>query len=90
MGVVNKRKRIFFLFQNLSVVPKKSTPKKFAYIWHFQGIGISVIQFEKTQIQFKDDFFAAVAVFDAKAPSYRTLREAPVWKHTGMLDWYLD
>ena len=71
MGVVNKRKRIFFLFQNLSVVPKKSKPGKFAYIWHFQETGISVIQFEKTRIHFKSDFFAAVAVVDAKAPYYR-------------------
>ena len=71
MGVVNKRKRIFFLFQNLSVVPKKSKPGKFAYIWHFQETGISVIQFEKTRIHFKSDFFAAVAVVDAKALYYR-------------------
>ena len=61
----------FFLFQNLSVVPKKSTPGKFAYILHFQGTGTSVRQFEKTRIHFKSDFFAAVAVVDAKAPYYR-------------------
>ena len=32
---MNKRRRIFFLFLDLSAVPKKSTPRKFAYIWHF-------------------------------------------------------
>ena len=69
MEDVNKRKRIFFfLFQNLSVVPNKSTPGKFVNIWHFLGTGISVIKFEKTRIHFKSDFFAAVAVVDAKAP----------------------
>ena len=61
----------FFLFQNLSVVPKKSTPGKFAYILHFQGTGTSVRKFEKTPSHFKSDFFAAVAVVDAKAPYYR-------------------
>ena len=30
-----------------------------------------MIQFEKTRIHFKSDFFAAVAVVDAKAPYYR-------------------
>ena len=29
------------------------------------------MQFEKTRIHFKSDFFAAVAVVDAKAPYYR-------------------
>ena len=49
------------------LVPKKSTPGKFAYIWLFQEIGMSATKFEQTRIHFKSDFFAAVAVVDAKA-----------------------
>ena len=52
----------------MSPVPKKSTPGKFAYISHFQWIGINAIKFEKTWIHFKSDVFAAVAILDAKAP----------------------
>ena len=33
----------FYFFLNLSEVPKKSTPGKFAYIRHFQRIGINAI-----------------------------------------------
>ena len=58
---------MFFLFLNLSAVPKKSSPGKFAYIRHFQPIGIKAKKFEKTRIHFKSDVFAAVAVADAKA-----------------------
>ena len=62
---------IFFLFLNLSAVPRKSTPGIFANIRHFQRIqriGINATKFEKTQIHFKSDVFAAVAVVDAKTP----------------------
>ena len=59
---------MFFLFLNLSAVPKKSTPGKFVHIRHFQPIGINATKFEKTRIHFKNDVFAAVAVADAKAP----------------------
>ena len=52
----------------LSVVLKKSTPGKFSYMCHFQPIRINVTAFEKTGIHFKADVFAAVAVFDVKAP----------------------
>ena len=51
----------------MRVVPKKSTPGKMAYIWHFQRIGISAKKFEKTRIHVKSDIFAAVAVADATA-----------------------
>ena len=33
---INNGQQIFFLFLNFSAVPKKLTPGKFAYIWHFQ------------------------------------------------------
>ena len=69
MQDVNKRRRIsFFLSLNLSAVLKKSTPGKFAYICHFQQIGIDATKVEKTGIHFKTDVFATVAVVDAKAP----------------------
>ena len=71
MKDVNKRRQTFFLFLNLSSVPKKSTPGKFAYIRHFHRTGINATKFEKkTPIHFKSDVFAAVAVVDAKSPSY--------------------
>jgi len=57
-----------FLSLNLSATIKKSTPGKFAYTCHFQQIGINATKTEKTGIHFKTDFFAAVAVVDAKAP----------------------
>ena len=68
MEDVNKRQKNFFFFQNLNVVPKKSTPGKFADIWHFQRIGISATKFEKNANLFQSDVFQAVAVVDAKTP----------------------
>ena len=59
---------IFFPFLNLSAVPKKSSPGKFAYIKHFQRIGMNATMFEKTLIHFKRDVFAAVAVVNANTP----------------------
>ena len=57
-----------FFSLNLSTVLKKSTPAKFAYNCYFQQIGIIATKIEKTEIHFKTDVFAAVAVVDAKAP----------------------
>ena len=68
MEDVNKRPWNFLLFLNLSSVPKKSTPGKFAYIRYFQRTKINATKFEKTPIHFKSDIFAAVAVVDAKSP----------------------
>ena len=56
------------LSPNLSAVLKKSTPGKFAYICHFQQIGIKATKIQKTGIHFKTDVFAADAVVDAKPP----------------------
>ena len=42
---LNKRRRIFFLYLNLSSAPKRSPPGKFAYIWHFRRIGIKATKF---------------------------------------------
>ena len=55
----------------MSVVPKNSTPGKFADMWHFQRIEINTTKFEKTRIHCKSDVFVAVAVVDAKAPWYQ-------------------
>ena len=59
----------------LSAVLKKSTPVKFAYIFHFQQTRINPTKIEKTRMHFKSDVFAAVAVVDAKAPYYLRIRE---------------
>ena len=67
MEQVTSDNEFFLLFQNLSVVPKKLTPGKFSYIWHFQEIGMSATKFEKGRIHFKSDVFATVAVVNAKA-----------------------
>ena len=66
MENVNKRDEFSFLFLSLSPVPKKSTPRKFAHISHIQLIRITATKFRKTRI-ILSDFFAAVAVVDAKA-----------------------
>ena len=49
--------------------PKKSTPRKFAYISHFQWIGINATKFEKREFILKVTL-SSVAVVDAKAPYY--------------------
>ena len=69
MEDVNKRRQIF-LSLNISAVPKKSTPRKFAHFWHFKRIGINAEKFEKTRFHFYSDVFAVVAiVVGAKAPN---------------------
>ena len=62
MEDVNKRGRIFFfLYLNLSAVPKKFTfIFTFSLNWNKHA--------KKTQIHFNSDVFAAIAVVDAKAP----------------------
>ncbi|CAH3028738.1 unnamed protein product, partial [Porites evermanni] len=44
--------------------PKRSTPGKFAYIRHFQRIGINAKEFEKTLIHFKSDMSEVSIVSD--------------------------
>ena len=64
-----------------SEFPKKSTPGKFAYIRHFQRIGINAI--DKVWKTLKSDVFAAVAVVDAKTPLYvkRGAHHTPCLNH---------
>ena len=52
MEDVNKRPWNFLLFLNLSSVPKKSTPAKFAYIRYFQRTKINATKFEKNANSF--------------------------------------
>ena len=67
-----KQARTKFSFSFLTWVrsPKKSNSEKFACIRHFQRIAVNATKFEKTQIHFKSDVSAAVAVVDDKSPYY--------------------
>ena len=63
---------IFVLWRTVNKLlfgPKKSTPRKFAYISHFQWIGINATKFEKREFVLKVTL-SSVAVVDAKAPYY--------------------
>ena len=60
-----KRRRISFSLSKLECGPQEINSWKFAYIFHFQQIGIDPIKIEKKGIHFKRELFAAV---DVKAP----------------------
>ena len=45
---------------NLDKTLKTSTPGKFAWIWHNEGLQIDAIKFERKQIHFLSDAFTAV------------------------------
>ena len=60
-----KRRRISFSLSKLECGPQEINSWKFAYIFHFQQIGIDPIKIEKEGIHFKRELFAAV---DVKAP----------------------
>ena len=63
MEDVTKRGRIFFfLYLNLSAVPKK-----FTYILTF-SLNWNKHAKKKIQIHFNSDVFAAIAIVDVKAP----------------------
>ena len=71
---VNKGRRIFLCLFKLELgLPKKSTQRKYAYIWLFRWKGIKATKFEKTRTHFKSDVFAAVAVVNAKAPYFKNV-----------------
>ena len=72
MEDVTSDDELFFLFLNLSAVPKKSTPGKFPYIRNFQQIGINTTKLEKRQFILKVmHVFDAVTFADAKSPYFR-------------------
>ena len=60
----------FGVFLNLSAVPKKSNPGKFAYIRHFQRIGINATKSEKTLI-------ASKVTFSSPSPSPSSMLKLP-------------
>ena len=47
-----------FSFSYLDAVPKKSTPWKFAYIWHFQRIGINATKIAEARTLFLKEKFS--------------------------------
>ena len=55
----------FLLLSKVDRAPQEINSREFAYICHFQQIGINATVFEKRE---KIDVFTAVAVVDAKAP----------------------
>ena len=60
-GNINKRLRSFLSLSKLEYGRQEINSKEIR-------VGINATKFEKTRIHFKSDFFAAVAVVDAKAP----------------------
>ena len=56
------------------MVPRHSTPGRFAYIWQSKWVGIIVIKTGRTQIHFLSDVLAgvlvAVASLDLKVPNF--------------------
>ena len=71
----------FSPFLNLSVVPKKSTPPKFTYIWHFQRKGINAKKFEK-----KRQFILKVT-FSLPSPLSIVKLPAPYDTESAGVDW---
>ena len=66
MGEVTRDDEIQFIFLYLDMVPRNSTPGKFANIWQSKWGGIIAIKTEKTQIHFLSDILIAVASLDLK------------------------
>ena len=68
--------KLFFLFLNLSAVPKKSTSGKLAYISYFQRIEINVTMLEKRPIYFKVTFSLPFSLSMLKVPIVSTVVSA--------------
>ena len=54
--------RFSLLYLNMDKALKNSTPGKFTYICRIEGFQIDTVKFERTQIHFFCDVFAAVVV----------------------------
>ena len=63
-----KQRRNLFLFLNLNVVPRNSTPRGFACIWQSKWVRIIAIKTERTQIHFLSDVLVEIASLDLKVP----------------------
>ena len=58
-----------FLFLYLDMVPRNSTPGRFAYISQSKWVGIIAIKTERTEIHSLSDVFIGVASLDRKVPN---------------------
>ena len=76
MEDVNKQRRILFRSLKLSALLKKSTPGKFAYICHFQQIGINATVFEKREFILKLTFSLPLPSSMLKLPINEKARSA--------------
>ena len=70
MEDVNKRQRIFLSLLNLACGPQEINSREIRLHLAFSAIWDNATKLEKTQIHFKSDVNAAVAVVDAKTPHY--------------------
>ena len=66
-----------FLFLNLDMVPKNSTPGGLAYILQSKWEEIIVIKTEREQIHFLSDVLVALASLDLRS-DLRSDRNAPI------------
>ena len=71
MEDVSKRRRISFSLSKLECGPQEINSGKFAYIFHFQQIGIDPIKIEKKGIHFKRELFAP-SMLKLPSPSKNT------------------
>ena len=78
--------KLLFLFLNLDMVPKYSTPVGLAYIWQSKWVGIITIKTERTQIHFLNEVLVAVASLDLKVPNIWEPGRAFISKTTKTLD----
>ena len=75
-------KQAFTLWVLNWAVPKKSTPRKFAYSWHFQRIVVNATKVQKSRIHFKSD--VSPSVVDAKAPYFLSIVAYNNWLHVNV------
>ena len=70
MDYVNKQRRNWFLFLNLNMVPRNSTPGGFAWIWQSQWVGTIAMKTERTQIHFLSGVLVDVASLDLNVEDF--------------------
>ena len=70
MDYVNKQRRNWFLFLNLNMVPRNSTPGGLAWIWQSQWVGTIAIKTERTQIHFLSGVLVDVASLDLNVDDF--------------------
>ena len=70
MDYVNRQRRNWFLFLNLNMVPRNSTPGGFGWIWQSKWVGKIAIKTERTQIHFLSDVLVEVASLDLNVDDF--------------------